>query len=317
MKHKMFSLFSKSAWAKALFLVIIGVVAGIGQSAWARCVVVDSQGNRVLVESPFKRIISLYGAHTENLFSLGLDEEIIAVGRSETYPPRARTKPRFSYRDDPERFIAARADLVLIRPMIARGYPHLVAKLRNAGIEVVSLQPRGPEEMFQYWRALGCLTGRQQEAEQMIERFKKALAEIRQKISTIPLARRKRVYFESIHSRMKTFSPHSIAVFVLTQAGGINVASDAKSIRKTNIAEYGKERILARGHEIDVYLAQYGPMNRITKAQILNESGFQAIKAIREGRVYLIDEQIVSRPTMRLLQGIRRIASILYPGLFL
>jgi len=47
----------------------------------------DESGSRITVKEPFKRIISLYGAHTENLFSLGLDLEIIGVSENEAYPP--------------------------------------------------------------------------------------------------------------------------------------------------------------------------------------------------------------------------------------
>ncbi len=40
--------------------------------------IVDQAGRILTIDKPFKRIISLYGAHTENLFNLGLDNEIIA-----------------------------------------------------------------------------------------------------------------------------------------------------------------------------------------------------------------------------------------------
>jgi iron complex transport system substrate-binding protein len=121
------------------------------------------------------------------------------------------------------------------------------------------------------------------------------------------------VYFEAIHSKMKTFTPDSMAVFALETAGGINVASDAKAVRNTNIAYYGKERILSHGREIDVYLAQSGVMNQPSLELILNEPGYKTIKAVADGEIYLIDEQIVSRPTMRLLDGIYNIGKILYP----
>ncbi|HID02317.1 MAG TPA: ABC transporter substrate-binding protein, partial [Desulfobacterales bacterium] len=38
-----------------------------------------------------------------------------------------------------------------------------------------------------------------------------------------------------------------------------------------------------------------------------------AIKAIQEGKLSLVDEQLVSRPTQRILEGIRQINTILYP----
>jgi iron complex transport system substrate-binding protein len=84
-------------------------------------------------------------------------------------------------------------------------------------------------------------------------------------------------------------------------------------VRNTNIAYYGKERILSHGQRIDVYLAQSGVMNNPTVEAITSEPGFRTIKAVAEGEIYLIDEQIVSRPTMRLLDGIYHIGKILYP----
>jgi len=273
--------------------------------------IIDHAGRTLVVNRPFKRIISLYGAHTENLFSLGLGDEIIGVSRHETYPPQALTKPVFSYREDPEKFLAVHPDLVIIRPMIDRGYPQFISMLEKNGVTIISLQPPSVENMFTYWQILGLLVGRQQQAMHMISQFKTAVSNF--KALTRAKTNRKRVYFEAIHSKMKTFAPDSMAVFALETAGGINIAADADPVRNTNIAYYGKERLLSRGRLIDVYLAQVGAMNKPTLELIVNEPGFKTIKAVSEGEVYFIDEQIVSRPTMRLLDGIYQIGRILYP----
>ena len=297
-------------------VLVLFPIAGFGWAGTgsAPLVVTDQSGRTISVKKPFCRIISLYGAHTENLFRLGLDEEIIGVSRSEVYPPEALKKPVFSYHDDLEKFLAAQPDLVLVRPMIDRGYAPLTAGLEKHGITVVSLQPGTPEAMYAYWQALGHLTGKTDRAIEMTERFQSTVSRFRSLTETVP--NKKRVYFEAIHSRMKTFSPDSMAIFALESAGGINVAADARPVRGTNIAEYGKERILSRGSEIDVFLAQHGTMNRPTLELITREPGFQVIRAVRDGRVYIIDEGIVSRPTFRLLSGIFEIGKILYPDIF-
>ncbi|MDO9566148.1 MAG: ABC transporter substrate-binding protein [Candidatus Desulfaltia sp.] len=302
----------------AVLVVIISVLAAasVASGKGESNSFTDESGSRITVKEPFMRIISLYGAHTENLFSLGLDREITGVSENEAYPPQAMTKPIFSYHDDAEKFIAARPDLVLIRPMIAQGYKNLTAKLQKAGITVVSLQPNTMEEVYSYWKNLGRLTGREIQAQKMIGQFQAGIREINSLVKAIPLSERKKVYFEAIHSKMKTFSPSSIAIFALKSAGGINVAADAKAVRGTNIAAYGKERILSHAKEIDVYLAQRGVMNRAKVRRIMEEGGFRAIKAVREGKIYIIDEKIVSRPTLRLLDGIYETGRILYPERF-
>jgi len=276
----------------------------------------DSEGKTVTVTRPYARIISLYPAHSENLVSLGLGAEIIGIEGGAEDLPQLKDKKHFNFREDPEKFIAARPDLVLIRPMIERSAPQLIATLRQAGITVVSLQPNTVEEIFAYWRALGLLTGRTRQAEEMVATFQTELAAIRKIVAKVPEKARAKVYFEAIHTKMKTFAGESIAMYVLGQAGGINVAADARQVRETNIAAYGKEQILAKAGEIEVFLAQQGRMNPVTIEAIIQEPGFQAIKAVRSNRVFLVDERIVSRPTLRLIEGIKTIAALLYPELF-
>ncbi len=296
-------------------ICLLTVCLGLLPRAEAQTVV-DQDGQSLSFDKPFTRIISLYPAHTENLFALGLEQEILGVSKNDDYPEAAQTKAKFDYKEDPEKFIAARPDLVVLRPMISRSSPELINKLRLTGVQVISLQPNTLEETFAYWRTLGALTGRDQAATAMIERFKARLAEIQALVKTIPQASRKRVYFEAIHSKGKTFAPDSMAIFALTMAGGINAAADAEQVRETNIAVYGTERLLAKAKDIDLFLAQQGRMNAVSEQTIYDEPGFQAIKAVKERQVFLIDETLVARPTLRMIDGIIKIGTILYPEQF-
>ena len=272
--------------------------------------IADSEKKVLVFTKPFQRIISLYPAHTTNLLELGLKKEIIACGPSDTQLPKL---PRIQFKDDPERILALKPDLVLIRPMISRSYPNLVRILEKNNVRVVSLQPTQASELFTYWETLGKLTGREQQAKAMVETFGKRLAQITGDLKNVPPAKRKRVYFEAIHDQMKTFAPSSIAMFVLESAGGVNIATDADRMRETNIAAYGKERILAKAEEIDLYLAQNGRMNPVSVEDIVREPGFTVIKAVRTRQIFLVDEEMVSRPTMDLINGIAFVRSLLYP----
>lgn len=275
---------------------------------------IDQDGRDIRLEKPYKRIMSLYGAHTENLFSLGLTEEVIGVAGREGEGTDGAAKPVYSYHDDPEKFLAARPDLVLIRPMIDRGYGNLMDRLEKSGITVVSLQPSGMADMYRYWEILGLLTGKRSAAIDMIRRFQCAVSEFHALSERV--ASKKTVYFESVHKKMKTFSPSAMAICVLEAAGGVNAAADADPVRETNIAAYGKERILLIGDRIDVYLAQVGVMNRPSLEEIRNEPGFSLIRAVKQNEIHLVDETVVSRPTFRLLKGISDIGTILYPAVF-
>ncbi len=291
-------------------LVALFLVASPCDCSEAPKVIQDRAGRIIEIPKPFTRIISLYGAHTHNLRDMGLDREIIGVCPSDKWSG----KETFSYHDGLEKFLAARPDLVLVRPMIDRGYAPLMEGLERAGITVVSLQPSNVEEMFGYWISLGVLTGKMSKAQGMVLEFQEQVKYYQSLTKDLP--HKKNVYFEAIHSRMKTFSSNSMAIFALETAGGLNVARDAQSVRDTNIAHYGKERILSKALEIDVFLSQKGAMNQPTLSMIRDEPGFEVIKAVREGQVHIVDEKIVSRPTMDLLKGVQGIGKILYPQIF-
>ncbi len=306
-------------------LMTVGVIHGIPENVPAEDssgamallsgnAIRDNAGRVVSVERPYTRIISLYSAHTENLFALGLSEEIAGISRLDASMAQAKGKKTFSARNSPERFLAIQPDLVIVRPMLDHGYPRLMAQLERFGIQVVSLQPADTGEMLTYWRILGRLAGREEEAEKMVARFEKGVAEARAVSDAITT--RKTVYFEAIHGQFKTFSPGAMPLFALSCAGGNNAAKDARPSRGTNIANFGKERILAIGEDIDVYLSQTGHMNNASIATIQSAPGYFAIRAVREGEIHLVDEDIVSRPTLRLLEGIAAIGKILYPERF-
>ena len=259
---------------------------------------------------PFQRIVSLWPAHTANLVELGLDREILAVAADDPLPGK---RPRIACDGDPARVIALKPDLVLIRPQISRDCPALVRALEQRNIRVLSLQPAKASQLFAYWEALGKLTGREREARTMIETFSRKLATITADVRQIPKEKRKRVYFEAAHRPLHTFAPASLAMFVLESAGGVNVAADAERVRETPLAAYGRERLLAKADQIDLYLAQSGRTNPVSVDDILREPGFKAIPAVRKRQIFLVDEELIAQPTMALIQTIGFVKSLLYP----
>ena len=296
------------------YLIIFSVFAiglFLGGIGFAAAFHVDQS---ILDHAPYGRIISLYGAHTENLIGLGAAARLIGIDGQSAHLPGAEGKEIFSYHDDPERFLVARPDLVLIRPMIERGYPRLVQRLEQSGIQVVSVQPTTVDQLEDYWRLLGQLSGRETQADGMHRAFQKAVLDFKRLSAQVE--KRQRVYFEAIHSKMKTFTPRAMAIFALETAGGVNVAADAPVRENNNIAVYGKERLLSHAAEIDVFLSQQGAMNQVSVETIMAEPGFGAIKAIKAGQVFQVDEMIVSRPTVGLLKGIYRIGCLLYPDIY-
>ncbi len=274
---------------------------------------VDDSGKEINRKEPAKRIISLYSAHTENLFSLGLEEEIIGVGTSDIYPPKALEKDIYDYKSDPEKIISADPDLVLIRPFIKRGHPAFVEAIEKAGIPVVSLYPEKFEEFDDYIQKLGILTGKEEEAKNLLENFHKEINDLQN--NTKDIKKKVKVYFESSEEGYKTVTQDSMAAKAIAIAGGINIAKDATALKEdSSIAAYGAEKILEKAEEIDVFVSQNGVMNAGgNKHSISTRPGFDTIKAVKNDKICIINQKIISSPTFRYIKGIKELARMFYP----
>ena len=272
----------------------------------------DIDNSKKITYKPAKRIISLYSAHTENLFALGLDDEIIGVYKFDKNISETKVKKKYDYRDDAERIIAASPDLVLIRPFIERGYPNFIKTLKNLNIRVVSLYPETIDDFDDYIMKLGKLTGKEKKAKEMLKEFNNEITHIKQK--TKKKHPKVRVFFESTEKNYRTVSIGSLPDYAIEIAGGLNIADDAIPIKKgSSIASYGEEKILEKADMIDIYIAQKGKMNPVVSVEsISNRSGFNVIKAIKENNIYIINEDIISRPTFNYLIGIKQLVNIFY-----
>lgn len=273
----------------------------------------DDLDKKINMNEKATRIISLYSAHTENLFALGLDKEIIGVGKTDAYPPKVKEKEVFDYRSDPEKVIAAEPDVVLIRPFIKRSKPEFVEALEKAKINVVCLYPDKFEEFPEYIKKLALLTGKEEKAQELLEKFNSDLEEIKELTSNID--NKVKVYFESTQNEYRTITTDSMPAHAISFAGGENIAKDATAMKEgTSIASYGAEKILEKGEDIDVFVSQTGAMNSGGNPHSIRiRPGFDTIKAVKEGKVYVINEKLVSSPTFRFSKGVRELARMFYP----
>lgn len=274
----------------------------------------DDDGRKINIDVPCKRIISLYSAHTENLYVLGAGDKLIGAHSTSTYPAEAAFLDVYDYAGDPEKVIAANPDLVLVRPFITRRSPDFVSALESAGILVVSLYPENFGEFDDYINKLGSLTGTEQKAQQELAKLHDNIEAIA--AQTRGIKEKQSVFFESTETNLRTITPDSMPAMAIEQAGGINVAKDAVPVEEgSSIASFGDERILNLAEEIDVYISQRGAMNAGgDEHSIALRPGFSAIKAIAEGRVFLINEKIISSPTFRYYKGVKELARYMYPG---
>ena len=268
----------------------------------------DARGKEIVLDKPAERIISLYSAHTENLFALGAGDRLIGGSNSEVYPEEALLLPVYHYREDPEKVIAAMPDLVLVRPMIERVVPEYIEALERAGLTVASLYPDTAEEFDEYILTLARITDTVPQAEALLADRAERIAAIAQRIEGLEPVN---VFVETSASPLRTLTADALALVNVTLAGGQSVACDAPENPGSSMVEYPIEKLIEKGEQIDVYVAQLGGMNKlVTLSDILTRPGYMAIRAVREGHILIIDEKLIASPTFRQLEGIELLTEI-------
>jgi iron complex transport system substrate-binding protein len=275
----------------------------------------DDDGIPIHLNEKCRRIISLYSAHTENLFAIGAGGALIGGHTTCTYPPEAAAFAVYDYNGDPEYIIAAEPDLVLIRPFIRRRSPNYIAEIEKAGIPVVSLYAETLGDFDAYIRRLAQLTGTETEAEQQLALFHQGLDQVQ--ALTGGIGEKQTVFFESTEAEIRTAAEGSLPALAIEIAGGVNIASGVAAVtRGSSIAPFGAEKLLQHAGEIDAYIIQRGSMNSGGGAALAARPGYHTIKAIQNNRVLYIDEKLISSPTFRYLTGVQEIARFLYPAHF-
>jgi iron complex transport system substrate-binding protein len=276
--------------------------------------VTDDEGRTLRFDRPFSRIIPFYSAHTENLFALGAGATLIGGHSTCDYPPEAARLPVFEYTGDAEFVIAAAPDLVLIRPFVRRHNPAYIAALETAGIPVLSFYPETFAAFDAYIRRLALLTGT--DADGRLADFHAELDRVRALTDSVP--DKLTVFFETTANGTRTAARGSLPSLAIETAGGLNIASGAKPIAPaSSIAAFGTEKLLSIGEDIDAYIVQRGAMNPTASLESLRKrAGFQAVRAVRDGKVLFIDEKLVSSPVFRFAEGAAEIARFLYPQVF-
>lgn len=269
---------------------------------------IDARGKEIVLEQPAERIISLYSAHTENLYALGAGERLIGGSNSEVYPEAATQLPVYHYRDDPEKVIAAAPDLVLVRPMIERVAPEYIEALERAGVVVASLYPDAADEFEAYIRTLARLSGTEEQAEALLaDRAARmeAMAERTREVDRVS------VFVETSADPLRTLTADSLAAVSVALAGGRLVSDDADENPGSSMVEYPVEKLIEKADQVEVYVAQLGGMNKAaTVEEICERPGYSALAAVQKGFVRVIDEKLIASPTFRQLEGIEQLAEL-------
>ena len=247
-----------------------------------------------------KRIISLSPPITEEIYLLGLGENIIANTIYCTRPKEAERKEKVGsvVSVNVESIVRLQPDIVFASPLTDQ---RALERLRKIGIEVtVFPQPKNFHELCKSFLTLGKMLGREEKAREIVAHATKGMEELKRRYGG---KEGPTVLFQIGSKPLFVANKDSIIHSYLEYVGGQNVAKDAKT------GLFSREEVIRLNPEylIIVTMGVDGEQERE------NWSKFRELRAARERKVYLIDAYKLCSPTpLSYVEVALKLASIFY-----
>lgn len=269
----------------------------------------DAMGREITLAAIPERIVSLAPSNTEILFAVGAGDQVVGRDEFSDYPAEAAaiesiggSMGEYSV----EAIVALEPDLVLAAEI---NTPELVKQLEDLGLVVYYLgNPVTLEEMYTNLETVAALTGH--DASELVSSLQARVAAVDEKI--MPLSARPNVFYEidaSDPSKPYTYGPGTFGQLLIERAGGFNVggvASDA-------YPQLSLEQIVIANPSI-IVLGDL--MWGVTPEFVLERAGWETIEAVKSNQIFPFDDNLVSRPGPRLVDGLEALAKILHPDVF-
>jgi iron complex transport system substrate-binding protein len=146
------------------------------------------------------------------------------------------------------------------------------------------------------------VTGATTAAERVVARMRAGADAVKQAVaSEQPVT----CFFEVSFQPLYTVGPGSFIYDLLQRAGCDPVTADAKDA----YPQWSVEELVR--DDPDVYLVSSESGG--TVSQVERRPGYDALSAVRQHRVYLVDSDLVSRAGPRVVAGLRALAEALHP----
>ncbi len=250
-----------------------------------------------------ERIVCLSAETSEVAFALGAGDRVVGVPGTAHRPPEAREKPRVggftTFRLD--RILALQPDLVLAFSDLQAD---VVRDLVRAGIPVLALNQRSLAGIYRAILLIGGVLGREAQARALVQDMQDEIRQIREFSSVWP--DRPRVYFEEWDE------PPIAGIRWVSElieiAGGRDVFPELREQPEARGRVVDPAEVVRRDPQI-VLVSCCG--KRADLDRIRHRPGWEAVEAVREGRLYALPSGDILAPGPSVLHGLRAIHEII------
>jgi iron complex transport system substrate-binding protein len=262
-----------------------------------------------------ERIVSMAPSATEILFAVGAGDSVIGVTDYCDYPPEVKEKKdkgeirSIGGYSTPslEKIVDLEPDLIVA----AHGNPSellywLVDTNVHPGIEypVYAQHPGNIEDIFAHMELIGELTKSDETASSAVAELKDDLQEIEEETESLDEGQRPRVYY-AMGSILYTPGKGTFQHDVIEMAGGENIA--AKYLSSWGV--FSIEHLIEEDPQVILY-SGHGSES-IVLEQIKNDERLSTVDAVKNDRIYQINEGEISRPGPRLVNVTKTVYGLL------
>jgi len=264
-------------------------------------------------ETP-ERIVSTAPNLTEVLFALGVGDRVVGVTPYCNYPPEARDLPKIGGLLDPnfEALVALEPDLVVL----LQSAEHHRPALKRLGLRSLVVPHRNLDGMLEAISMLGAAVGREEEAQRIVGEFRARLGRVERRVAGRERPRVllviERDYAAGLGSMTVAASDASYDLYdrVIEIAGGQNACP-----RTTGpFPSVSTEGLLWMNPEVIVELVPPAAERSMDLEAIRRQwQAMPELKAIKNGRVYVIDDDFAMIPGPRFVRLVEKLARLLHP----
>lgn len=262
----------------------------------------DSYNNVVTIEEEPNTIVSLGPNVTETLYALGAGDKVIGKTLYCDYPEEANDVETVGDLLNPnvEKIIELNPDLLIVSTHVDE---EIVDTLKSHDINIISLYwDENFEGAYNLIEAIGEITNNNEKADFIINIMEESIEEVKEKVKD---KEKPSAYFVTGYGEHGDFTATGDTFLgdIIKMAGAENAAEDG-----TQWA-YSIEKLIEK--DPDILIVSIG-----TKEIIEDLEGYKELTAVKEGRVYEVDENIFLRQGPRIAEGLQVLAKIFHPDVF-
>jgi len=297
------------------FLVVIAFAIIASGTALARepVEINDDLGNEIQLEQSPERIVSLAPSITEMLYELGLGDRVIGVTSYCDYPARMLEEVEEGevttigtiVEPNIEQIVELDPDLVVaanINPV------EDVERLQELGLIVAGFAPEDLETTFSVMDRVGEMTGFQDEVQQVIDDMRYRLERVEELVAE--QEEEPSIFYEIWNDPLQTAGENTFIDDVIERAGAHNLGAEAGE----GWPEFSLETLIMEDPE--VYLSTPHSAEHVVSPEAIKErDNFDALTAVQEDRVHMVDQDMLSRPGPRVIDGLIELTEAVHPHL--